>query len=283
MTSITKKIGNPVGSHFPVMRVAVICLLFLGGLTYALPADLLVMSYNILRPEWAKPSDPAWEKRVGGIAEIIAAYKPAIIGLQEEDETMVADILARLPDYAYLYPVPAKGGGMLYRSSDWMPVEYRRETTPDGRSIGEVLMRAPGGREVYFYNAHFSPFEEPMRLTSAGVLLKMIGDRPQQDVPVIVTGDLNATPDSAPLKLLTGEAKSNHLTDIFPFPVSERDRTSDAYGNNGRGGKIKIDHILFKGALKVVSAGALHDQPGGIFPSDHLPVLGVFDFPDANE
>ncbi len=263
-------------------RLAVISLLFLSGLTSASPADLLVMSYNILRPEWAKPSDPTWEKRVGGIVRIIETYKPAIVGLQEEDEAMVADLLSRLPEYAYTAPVPDKGAGILYRAREWMPVEYRREETPDGRSIGEALMKGSGGHDVYFYNAHFSPFEEKMRLNAASVLLKMIRDRPRQDVPVIVTGDLNSTPDSPPLKLLTGHGTSGGLTDSFPFPVPESDCTSDAYGNNGKGGRIKIDHILFMGPLNPVSASASHDQPDGIFPSDHLPVLGEFDFPDAN-
>lgn len=58
----------------------------------------MVMSYNILRPEWAKPADPAWGQRVGGIVKLLGTHTPDIAGLQEENDSMVADLLDRLPD-----------------------------------------------------------------------------------------------------------------------------------------------------------------------------------------
>ena len=256
-----------------IRSVRLLGLLVLGAAIPASGSDLTVMSYNILRPEWAKPSDPPWESRVGGVARIIETHKPDIVGLQEETESMVANLLAQLPDYAYTSPVPPKGAGFLYRFRRWSPVHYRREETPAGRSIGELLARDAAGHEVYFYNAHFSPFEERLRMTAAETLLKMIAQRPRQNLPVIVTGDLNATPGSPPLKCLTGSAQG--LADVFAAPGSESEQTSNTYDGKW---KRKIDHILFSGPLTPLDRSVLRDRPDGIFPSDHLPVLARFSF-----
>ena len=237
---------------------------------------VVVMSYNILRPEWAKPADPAWGQRVGGIVKLLGTHTPDIAGLQEENDSMVADLLDRLPDYAYLYPVPEKGGRLLFRYRTWTPLAVRQENGPGGRVLTEALFRGPGGRRLYVYNAHFSPFEEKARLEAAALLARMIATRAETSVPVVVTGDLNSVPGSPPLRFLTQDDGGPRLTDPFAALGLPSPRTADAYTAHRPGAGIRLDFVLFAGALRPLGANAIEDKPDGVYPSDHLPVCAVF-------
>lgn len=243
--------------------------------------EFVVMSYNILRPEWSKPGDPAWEKRVEGVVQIIEAHRPDIVGLQEENEAMVADLIERLREYAYLYPVPGKGAGVLFRYREWTPVTVRRETGTDDRTVTEVLMKGPDGRRVYFYNVHFSPFEEKLRLAAAERVKRLMDSRAEATVPAVLTGDLNCTPGSVPFLYLTSAADGPKLADVFTALGIESTRTANAYKDHGQGGGIRLDHVMFAGGLQPVGAAVVRDQHNGIFPSGHLPVRATFALPPA--
>lgn len=238
------------------------------------------MSYNILRPEWAKPGDPAWADRVGGVARIIETHGADLVGLQEETAPMVADLLGRLRDYAYLYPVPEKGAGLLFRYRVWVPLAVRRAPAPGGREIVEALFLGPAGRRLYVYAAHFSPFEETLRLEAAALLARMIADRAEPAVPVVVTGDLNASPTSPPLRHLTQDDAGPRLQDVFSALGLASPRTASTYREPWTSTGLRLDHVLFAGGLRPLRAQAIDDRAGGFFPSDHLPVLAVFKWVD---
>lgn len=238
-----------------------------------------VMTYNILRPAWSQPTDPPWSNRVGGIAQIIRDRKPGIVALQEEDDAMVQDLLALLPDYDYTQPVQSNGAGILFRRVEWKPVQVNRRLTVDGRWITDALMERTGGKQVYIYCLHLSPFEEWKRMMGAEILRQMVDARPFKDVPVIVLGDMNALDTSEPFKRLTeGRGNRRPLIDSFTalHPGEPTGFTADSYKNKGLGPQFRIDYIFFSEGLTPVQQTTVHDKPDGFYPSDHLPVCAEF-------
>ncbi len=239
-----------------------------------------VMTYNILRPAWAKPAVPAWSNRVEGIAQIIRDRQPGIVGLQEEDDEMVSALLKRLPSYDYTFPVQSMGAGILYRTDRWTPLEIRRKLTVDGRWITEALMERFDGQQVYGYCLHLSPFEEWKRMMGAELLRQMVDARRFKQVPVLVMGDMNTTETGAPIQRLTEGSKwRKPLLDAFKACHSEAAPdgfTAYCYGTDTSALLQRIDYIFFSEGLRPLRADVVHDRPDGFYPSDHLPVCVEF-------
>jgi endonuclease/exonuclease/phosphatase family metal-dependent hydrolase len=78
------------------------------------------------------------------------------------------------------------------------------------------------------------------------------------DAPIIVAGDLNCTPWSQPYRALRGRLRRAASPRSWPaaMPI------------------VPLDHILFRGALRVVHAGVWR-TPEMWRASDHAPVLAV--------
>jgi endonuclease/exonuclease/phosphatase family metal-dependent hydrolase len=110
------------------------------------------------------------------------------------------------------------------------------------------------------------------RKNSALLIEKKIREMTRnKNLPVILTGDFNLTPDQEPIVLLKKYMKDS-------FEVSEE----PPYGPVGtyNGFKIdadltsrRIDYIFVHGGIDVLKYAALTDFKDQRFPSDHLPVF----------
>lgn len=267
-----------------ILKILLLCLLASAVRAGETSSVFSVMTYNILRPAWAQPSDPAWSNRVTGIAQIIRDRKPGLAGLQEETAEMVQDLLNLLPEYGYTFPVQPNGAGILFRRDEWKPTQVNRRLTVDGRWITEALMEQTGGKQVYIYCLHLSPFEEWKRMMGAELLKQMVDARQLKEVPVIVMGDMNALDNSEPIKrLLDGHGNRRPLMDSFTalHPGETAGFTADSYKTKGLSPAFRIDYILFSGNLTPVQQTTVHDKPNGFYPSDHLPVCAGFTWQSA--
>ncbi len=74
-----------------------------------------VMTYNILRPIWARPGWESWRTRRVSIARVLGASQPDYVALQEETPAMVEELLLQLPGYRYLATAPEPS----YRNSKY--------------------------------------------------------------------------------------------------------------------------------------------------------------------
>lgn len=92
------------------------------------------------------------------------------------------------------------------------------------------------------------------------------------DVPQVVMGDLNATPDSA----VVDELRAVGLELVVPAGSSG---TEHAF--TGRTDRRRIDHILVSGHLRVVDAEVVTTRRGRTLPSDHWPVRATLDLQDG--
>jgi endonuclease/exonuclease/phosphatase family metal-dependent hydrolase len=114
------------------------------------------------------------------------------------------------------------------------------------------------------------------RKNSATLIRNKIREMVQnKNLPVVLTGDFNLTPDQEPIILLKRFMKdSREVTEMPPYgPVGTYNNFKiDAPLEN------RIDYIFVYGGVKVLKYGVLTDFNNHRTPSDHLPVFAKVQF-----
>ena len=88
-------------------------------------------------------------------------------------------------------------------------------------------------------------------------------------LPAILTGDLNAEPESEEIRML-----ASTLTDA----TARLGGTFHGFGRKTGDAAIKIDYILTSLPADISRAYAIEDQPAdGVYISDHKPVVAFVD------
>ncbi|HLS96040.1 MAG TPA: endonuclease/exonuclease/phosphatase family protein [Sphingobacterium sp.] len=131
------------------------------------------------------------------------------------------------------------------------------------------------GKQFFVFNSHFDHQGKIAREESARLLVRKIKEIAGQ-LPVIATGDFNATPEAAPIVTI-----KNHLLDAYeateqpPYgPVG----TTNAF-NWHAPLKKRIDYIFVTQGIGVEKYGVLVDALNMRFPSDHMPVMAKVRIP----
>ncbi|MDX1619310.1 MAG: endonuclease/exonuclease/phosphatase family protein, partial [Balneolaceae bacterium] len=137
------------------------------------------------------------------------------------------------------------------------------------------LEERDSGTEFYFFNTHFDHRGEKARRESAGLILRKIGELAGESVPVIVTGDFNAAPDSDPYSVLTAELRDAMKVSLHPHYGPEATFLAEGGPFNVGSGKEgrRIDYIFVNERVEVKHHGIIGTFREGRFPSDHLPVV----------
>lgn len=263
--------------------------LLLCGLTGSLAGQNLVkvMSFNI---RYNNPGDGenAWPNRVDLVQRLLGYHQPDIIGVQEALEGQMEDLSRILPGFDSEGIARTEGGeysAILYRASTLEKMEgstFYLSSTPDQLSTGwdaalpriatwaRFKLRSTGA-EFFCINTHFDHIGEVARKESAALILRAIDSLNPNHLPVILTGDFNATPNSEPiLTILSGDMLNSRTQTAGPAHGPES--TWSGWTIAGEPGRT-IDYIFVKGDLAVVRHAHLAESFSGRFPSDHLPVL----------
>jgi endonuclease/exonuclease/phosphatase family metal-dependent hydrolase len=251
-------------------------LALLAGCASPGPTPLRVLSYNIHHGE-------GLDGRVDleRIAEVIRASGADLVALQEVDRgverTGRTDQPARLAALTGMRVVferniEFQGGDYGNAVLSRLPVErHRNHFLPsfhdrEQRGLLEVHVRAGGGR-LAFYATHFDyhPGDDE-RMASVAFLRERTAT--QGDIPLIVAGDLNATPHSRVLaeaaaflaNTCPGDAES-----AWTYPADTPTK--------------RIDYILTNDhpGLRCVAFRVIPEAVA----SDHRPVLAVFEIRPA--
>ena len=260
--------------------------------------SLVVLSFNI-RIDNPKDGENAWPNRKDFVAGLIRFHQADLIGMQEVRPVQLEDLEAALPDYGW-YGVGQNDGKMPGDGSH-NAIFYRKERfknlqqgafwcseTPDTPSLGwdannrrtvswVKFVDSQTGSEFFHFNTHFSHMSELARKGSAQLMRHRM-DRivTPNTAPVIVTGDFNATPGSAPYKTMTSSDSGR----ILFFDAGDKSETG-RYGPKGTSNRFDInripeqpiDYIFVTDRIRVTRFGVLSDSYEGRLPSDHYPVL----------
>lgn len=252
--------------------------------------ELSVMSLN-LRFGLADDGPNGWECRKASVLKLFQGQHPDFIATQEANDFQIDFLADNLSDYAFIgrrIPAPKfwQDNILFYRRSLLCKeqVQFFLSETPriPSRSFGSQFPRQGtlglfhmNNRALVCINTHFD-FETPAQMGAARVIKEQLASFPGE-IPAIVMGDFNATPEGPCYqwfigKEVDGERGLNFReTHTAPYPSTFHHFTGEPTGGY-------IDWILYRGPLQLKGCEVLHDPVDGIYPSDHYPVKAVFQF-----
>jgi endonuclease/exonuclease/phosphatase family metal-dependent hydrolase len=270
--------------------LAILLLSALPGLASSAAAEeLRLMTFNI-RYDTSKDGKSQWSNRKEHVRDCITAQKPDVVGLQEALDHQLNFLQKELPDFDSVGH--GRDGGdkgeysaIIYRKDRLTVLEsgtFWLSDTPGKRSLSWTasLPRIctwarfevkASGKRLYIFNTHWDHRSQLARVNSAALIVERIAKRRHTD-PVVVMGDLNATPDNPAITTLL--ADETGLRDSFAEGTTPSGTISGFKGNpNGR----RIDYVMVDKRLKAEPAQIIRSERDGRYPSDHFPVLTVVD------
>jgi endonuclease/exonuclease/phosphatase family metal-dependent hydrolase len=265
-----------------------------------------VVTWNL----WWRFGD--WQRRFEVIAAELASVAPDVVGLQEvwaRGSVNAAGLLARRLGMHWAWvpsPAPERwqrkvgdpsvafGNAVLSR---WPVAGVAHADlpgpssgAPDGRRVLHAALDTPAGR-LPFFTTQLSAFPGRSGLRCAQVRRVasfVAAHSPDAGLPPVVTGDLNAVPESDEVRLLEGFLTEPAVPDLLLVDAwryadpSDRGITwSRANPHAVKTGEpdARIDYVLVgtpRGGRSALVTGArvVGDRPrDGVWPSDHAAVV----------
>ena len=204
----------------------------------ALAQELRVMTFNVRYPN-PDDGDNVWNNRRDIFVDTVRKAHPDVLGTQELFQTQANDIIRALPEYRW-FGRDRFGGhanehmGIFYRVDRLRLVEngdFWLSDTPDtpgsmawGATLPRMVTwgifetRGPKAYRFLMIDTHFAnrdDEDEEARRRSANLIVASL-PKLAHGLPVVLTGDFNATPDSEAHRRLR-EA----LTDVWEASPEE--------------------------------------------------------------
>lgn len=223
-----------------------------------------ILTYNI---HHANPPSKPGKIDLEAIADVIKEADADVVGIQEVDVNVsrseMVDQAKRLAELTGTHYFFSKGidlekgeYGVLILSKHKI-LNPRRYDLPmpvksENRSLAVVELEMPGGKKIAFANSHFD-LKDKNKVAQAQFVNEIAAN---YAYPVIFMGDLNAYPDSEPIKLLEKQFVRNKKDNKPTFPNT--------------GAKQEIDYIMVSKPTKF--SWKKYEVVDASYPSDHLPL-----------
>ncbi len=271
----------------------VLASLLLGCLACPLvAAELNVMTFNI-RYDNPRDGQDNWRFRVDHVVGMFAHHDVAVAGLQEVLKRQLDVLNKRLPKYQFVGVGREDGKAR----GEYAPIFFRKDllvlersdtiwlsTTPGkpgskswDSSLPRIatlawLKQKEGDQRWLIVNTHFDHRGAVARRESAALIARHVKKVTSQDqLPVVVMGDLNCLPNSDPYKNL----QQGGLKDAILHSKMKHQGPMSSW--NGFGKAVapgrRIDFVFVGPHLKVLEHKIDARQFKGRFPSDHCPVI----------
>lgn len=262
-----------------------------------------VMSFNLKVAN--DTGDRAWEKRRPQVSAIVADYRPLFIGTQEGLRNQLEDLKRDLPDYRAL-GVSRRGDStdehtaIFYDSTRAKPLEngeFWLSSTPgragtilagDGhpRMVTWAAFNVEGkDKPTYVFNTHLA-LDESVAVKQAGIFLNQLAQIAPKDSEILITGDFNARRGGAVWNRFAeaGFADALQLADYEGGPKhtshcwAGQDADQQKRRLEREGHKVEmVDWIFHRNGDKAISrpllAQVIDSHEGGVYPSDHYPLV----------
>ena len=242
-----------------------------------------VMTFN-LRFQTVTDGKNSFEHRKERIMRMLRTEAPDVIGFQEVTDSMLAWLKENLSDYYVL----GHGRNSRYKG-EAIPIAYRKdcfdlhafreewlsifpnkpESLMDGLDQSVCprtfccaeLIHTDSDTPFAFYNVHTDHKGELARVAECTLLLRDVGASPYR---FVLTGDFNAYPNSAEIRLI--QATSTTLGTVDTTSAIK----GSFHGFRGEVGKCKIDYIFSNLSTDPRRSYAVPDEgANGCYYSDH--------------
>lgn len=248
--------------------------------------SMKVITYNI-RYDNPQDGENAWPKRKQNVFALLKKQDPDVFGVQEALHHQLADITTQLDGYTYV----GVGRDDGKQKGEYSAIFFKRERfelleqntfwlseTPDvAGSVSwdaaitriatwAMLLDKKYNRKFLFVNTHFDHKGVEARKQSAELLKTKIADL-AQDIPSILSGDFNCTPNEPPYQILTNGGLIE-LIDHSSQPAG----TFCGFAVDSIPCKT-IDYIFTTNEWRADKYTVIQDNDGKYYPSDHLPVM----------
>lgn len=265
-------------------------LLFLTGWLAVIPCvaqPLNVVTFNV---RYDNPEDGknAWPNRKEAFTKQLLSVNPDIISLQEVLWDQLRYLKKNL--HGFCYEGEGRDGG---KKGEFSPVFYNKKKfrvitsktrwlAPDSMAVGKLawdarctriytlveLQNRQSGDTFFVINTHFDHEGAEARIHSAEILRDVIKSLPSRKV--IVTGDLNCTPDSEPVRLLLRNG-------MHDSAGKDSSITCCGFEINDPHNK-RIDYIFYSGYYTPIEYRILNKTASGSYLSDHHGVFSKLEF-----
>lgn len=240
-----------------------------------------------------------YQTRLYNIIQNLKELNPDVIGLQEINETIgsggadnmaanIADSLSAYFDFEYnSYRTITHLGWDQFYESIGIISKYPVEKVGSKQLANGIFTRrvvwnyinTPFGK-INLFNTHMShrPEHDNIRLLQIKQIMEYIKKTEIVDPGVgsILTGDLNCTPGSGPISLLTNTETDTFYVDTF-YAIHP---TSNGYTFSANSPFKRIDYVCYKntGHLNIDTSMVILNRPydGTNYCSDHLGVMTIF-------
>lgn len=265
--------GKYSSDHFPVVSEIKLCY-------EELTEQLRVMSYNL------RFSDPL--QRLVGVTGVISEVAPDILGTQEATPDWMKYLKLT---YGDVYGAIGVGRDDGANEGEYAAIFYRKDKlkvvdsgtfwlseTPDVPSgswdtacwricTWAVFERLSDGKQFVHLNTHLDHVSEEAQLHQAAMVIEKAKS---YDIPVIITGDMNVTPDSSVYASYTAEFEDTRAT----APITDDYPTYNGFDKSRAKEDMElIDYCFTKGF-----EAQKFDVVEGNYSSDHFAIWAEISF-----
>ena len=251
---------------------------------------LKVMTFNIrLDASWDGANN--WKYRKDDVCKMITYYLPDLLGMQEVCHNQMEDLKQGLPQYTALgvgrddgkeageycpiffnserFTLLESGNFALSEHPETFGVKgwdasYNRVTT------WAILQEKSDGKKIVFFNTHLDNDGKVARNESVRLIQTKIKEI-APDMPAIITGDFNCTPDEEPLQTLErgGMRNASEIANIVYGPTW----SFHEFGQLPLEERVLLDYVFVSNGAKIDRYRVIQDTPDNVFLSDHYPVF----------
>ncbi|MFW6269167.1 MAG: endonuclease/exonuclease/phosphatase family protein [Bacillota bacterium] len=242
--------------------------------------DFKVMTFN-LKIDIPEAKNNSWSERKDKVAKLINKYIPDMIGTQEGKIYMLEQLEQRIKNYSWI----GRGRRGGEEGEYWLS---ENPGTAGSKSWDSSLPRICTWGEFHlkesdnnflFYNTHLDHVGENARIKGIELIHEKIKNKRKiKKIPVFLTGDMNAGPETEVIKYINNSKdKYLYLNNSYEKLVNKKGATFHDFTGKIKG--VPIDYIFFSSELECNKTIIIRDTygSGNNYPSDHYPVLSHFE------
>ncbi|WP_304236774.1 endonuclease/exonuclease/phosphatase family protein [Jiulongibacter sediminis] len=252
-------------------------------------SEFNAMTFNI---RYNNPGDGInqWDNRKHLVAQTIQYYEADFVGLQEATKVQVEYLANQLSEFEWkgVGRDDGKEGGeyspLFFRKDkfellNWKTLWLSETPGEPSKSWDAALPRIAtfawlkskeDGRKILVINTHYDHMGVKARENSSALLIREI-NQIKEDLPVILMGDFNSTPEKKTIQTITEGGLFNTQY------ISKQPHYGPFYTFNGFKEKeqpdTNIDHIFVTPNIQVLKHASLSNTWEGRFASDHYAVI----------